>query len=279
MKKLRVIILLIVVIAPLFAAMPCGSADSVGMFAQLEDYDSVEPFVHGYACVGKNGLYGLIDDRYELVVPVEYDCIRTFDIIEYYTDYGFCEVDLPSGTGAFDIIDRKLVVPCEYGAVYYEECEAGAYFIGRRYPSAEMNDGWWELCDYDIYDINGTLIYQTTAFDVRISDYNAGNIREVVSSEETGNEEIIIKEIPRNAGNTKKSVREKDAYPLDIYETEEALRKAHDEIYVFCEHQYYIAIDDGKACFVDIDGNVVENTKISFFEYDWEAIRVNGKVY
>ncbi|MBR7041818.1 MAG: hypothetical protein IKI24_08315 [Clostridia bacterium] len=279
MKKLKVIILLIVVIAPLFATMPCGSADPVGIFAQLEEYDSVEPFVHGYACVGKNGLYGLINDGYELVVPAEYDCIRTFDIMEYYTDDGFCEVDLPSGTGAFDIIDRKLVVPCEYGTVYYEECEAGAYFIGRRYPSAEMNDGWWELCDYDIYDINGQLVYQTTAFDVRISDYYAGNIREVVSSEEPGNEEIIIKEIPRNAGNTKKSVREKDAYPLDIYETEEALRKAHDEIYVFCEHQYYIAIDDGKACFVDIDGNVVENTKISSFEYDWEAIRVNGKVY
>ncbi len=279
MKKLKVIILLIVVIAPLFAAMPCGSADPVGIFAQLEEYDSVEPFVHGYACVGKDGRYGLINDGYELVVPVEYDCIRTFDIIEYYTDYSFCEVDLPSGTGAFDIIDRKLVVPCEYGAVYYEECEAGAYFIGRRYPSAEMNDGWWELCDYDIYDINGTLIYQTTAYDVRISDYYAGNIREVVSSEETGKEEIIIKEIPRNAGNTKKTVREKNAYPLDIYETEEALREAHDEVYVFCEHQYYIAVDDGKACFIGIDGNVVENTKISFFEYDWEAIRVNGKVY
>ena len=279
MKKLKVIILLIVVIAPLFAAMPCGSADPVGIFAQLEEYDSVEPFVHGYACVGKDGLYGLINDGYELIVPVEYDCIRTFDIMEYYTDYGFCEVDLQSGTGAFDIIDRKLVVPCEYGAVYYEECEAGAYFIGRRYPSAEMNDGWWELCDYDIYDINGTLIYQTTAYDVRISDYYAGNIREVVSSEETGKEEIIIKEIPRNAGNTKKTVREKDAYPLDIYETEEALREAHDEIYVFCEHQYYIAVDDGKACFIGIDGNVVENTKISSFEYDWEAIRVNGKVY
>ncbi|MBR5986727.1 MAG: hypothetical protein IK019_09995 [Clostridia bacterium] len=278
MKKKPVFVLLAAVALILCALAVC-LAEPVSISELLEEYDSVEPFVHGYACIGKGGLYGLINDGYELVVPVEYDCIRTFDIIEYYTDYGFCEVDLPSGMGAFDIIDRKLVVPCEYGAVYSEECEAGAYFIGRRYPSVEMNDGWWELCDYDIYDINGKLVYQTTAFDVRISDYYAGNIREVVSSEETGKEEVIIKEIPHNAGNPKKTVREEAGlvYPAA---TETALREAHDEIYVFYENKYYIAVDGGKACFIGTDGNVVENTKISSFEYEWDdAIRVNGKVY
>ena len=255
-------------------------AYSFSISTLLEEYDSVEPFVHRYACVGKDGRYGLINDGYELVVPVEYDCIRTFDIIQYYTDYGFCEVDLPSGTGVFDIIDRKLVVPCEYRAVYYEECDAGAYFIGQRYTSVEMNDGWWELSDYDVYDMNGKLVYHTTAFDVSISDYYAGNLREVVSSEEPGNEEIIIKEIPCNAGNTKKTISEEEAWPVYSGETETALREAHDEIYVFCENKYYIAVDGGKACFIDIDGNMVENTKISSFEYEWgDAILVNGKVY
>ena len=108
MKKLKIIILLIVVIAPLFAAMPCGSADPVGIFAQLEEYDSVEPFVHGYACVGKNGLYGLINDGYELVVPVEYDCIRTFDILKQKADDEAKRKRLSSLTNKIKALDERL---------------------------------------------------------------------------------------------------------------------------------------------------------------------------
>lgn len=251
----------------------------------VSQYDSVEPFINGYACVEKNEVCGLVNEENQLIVPVMYDFVKTFDSLSVYTDLGYCKVGLESGTGVYNVVEQKLLIPCNYDAVYYKELPTGTYFIMQKYPLIEVNDGWWELYDFDIYDTDGNLVYRTTAFYIDTID---GCLEECVLCDETASYDILkggaetylrAIELPYNSGNKYKTAAEYEYEYTYSYDKEKALREAHDEIYIYWGSIFYIAVDDDTAYYVDIDGNAIEYTKINGFENDWEAIKVNGKIF
>ncbi len=263
--------------ALLLALAMCLSISAMGEDG-LMNYDAIEPYIHGYACVGENGLFGLINEECDVVIPLVYKCVRTFDYVTIYTDYGYCEVTDDYGTGIYVIEESKLLIPCKYDAVFYEATGTGTYFIGQKYPLVEENDGWWELYDFDVYDIDGNLQYQTKAYYVRFSNDYPGSIEELVKNESTGLDETQFHEIQPNTGNRIKYVCDEKAY-VYTKDKERALRKAYDDVFIYYPYKYFIVLKDGIGSFVDIDGNELEKTKINDFEYEWEAIRINGKVY
>lgn len=270
---------IIILILGLLCILPSEITLADCFQSHYSDYDSVEPYIHGYACVGKNGLFGLVNEECDVVVPIEYICVITFDSATVYTDYGYCEVADEDGTGVYTITESKLLIPCKYDAVFYEETETGAYFIGQKYPLENRNDGWWELYDFDIYDADGNLQYQTKAYYVRFSNDYPGFIEERIESEGTWLGESRFIEIQPNTGNKRKHFQEDAKEYVYTNEKEQVLINAYDELFIYYPDTYYIVVKDGVCSFVDIDGNELEKTKINNFEYEWEAIRINGKVY
>ena len=104
--------------------------------AETKDYDSVEPFVNGYAVVCKNDAYGLIDEDWNEIIPPQGWFIETFNHWDddfVYTDYGFCILCAGDYYGVYDIEKGELVLSDYYQGIKFHRFHGDLYALAYKY--------------------------------------------------------------------------------------------------------------------------------------------------
>lgn len=123
--------------------------------ADAKDYDSVEPFVNGYAVVCKNDTYGLIDEEWNEIIRPQGWFIETFDHWDddfVYTDYGFCILCTGDYYSVYDIGRGEVILEDYYQGIEFHRFRGNLYALAYKYEVLP------DLPFYDYTEENTPLI-------------------------------------------------------------------------------------------------------------------------
>ncbi|NQX97033.1 MAG: WG repeat-containing protein [Flavobacteriales bacterium] len=87
----------------------------------------------GCKMVLKNNAFGIIDKEGELILPIGYEDIDVF------SKKGYVIIIKDKKSGLYSLIDKKIIIPTEYGDI--EKIKNGFRAYGRNYQVVEFSLG------------------------------------------------------------------------------------------------------------------------------------------
>ncbi len=95
------------------------------VFKTTREYDRIDRASNGYSVARKNGLYGVIDQKGQEIVPLEYDNINVRATNEYLFKYGYTDA---VKEGKFGFLNARGDVTCDF--LYAENAVKGFSTFG-----------------------------------------------------------------------------------------------------------------------------------------------------
>jgi hypothetical protein len=110
------------------------------------EYEEMEDLDNNLFKAKKNGKWGIIDNKNNVIVPLEWNSISTISNLENYIIVS--DNSYPNNLkGIYSLVERKLTVPCTY--TYLDKIDNQNYFTVRN------------GLKYNIIDINDTVRFKT----------------------------------------------------------------------------------------------------------------------
>ncbi|MCL2548779.1 MAG: WG repeat-containing protein [Symbiobacteriaceae bacterium] len=131
-----------------------GIMDFEGNVLLPFEYDQVKTFSEGLIWVKQDGLWGLVDAEFNVVLPPTYEMINRMDTVQMWSDFSQGSAVIQNAEGQFGIVDRQGQLVVDFG-VYDEIGQRDIIYRAR--PIGVRNGDFWQFVDSA-----GQLISETT---------------------------------------------------------------------------------------------------------------------
>lgn len=245
------------------------------------EFDDIGELKNGMATVSKNGKYGRINDKGDIIVPLEYDYILSF-----YSDVAVVQKDGKSGT----INERGDVqIPIKFDSINYDF----GYFD---YGQVSLNDkvGVYHKYGQQIVPVKFDYIKQITDYQQDIDNWkqyfivfnsNAKGKREVGMYDNTGNQVVPLgkyESIGSRMADNRISVKNGDNFGYVDAKGTPVIPAMYAMANVFNDERAVVRKHNGEWLLINTDNKVMatfskDYEDISKFEFGYSKAKKNGK--